>query len=267
MGRGLVMVVAIAMLGALVAAATSGAALKTRSASVALEANEVGSATAQCKRGTKAVSGGFEMPEFSAIFEAVRVGKRKWTVTGRTPGLEAGTLTTFVYCDKSRPRLKEKSSEVPFDSETTTASATAKCKRGSEAVSGGFSSDPQFPPNAVALRRDGKRRWTASAINPGSTGTFTAFVYCDKSEPGLKARSTTVAIGDFDPGSATTKCKRGTELVSGGFSSPEAMISGFPGPAVIVNASHREGKRGWTASGLGGAGGGSLTVHAYCRKK
>jgi hypothetical protein len=267
MGRGLVVVVAIAMLGALAAAATGGAALKEKSASVELGTNEVGSATAQCKRGTKALSGGFAMPDRSSIFEAVRAGKRRWTVTGRSPGLEPGTLTTFVYCDKSRSRLKEKSSVVPFDSETTTASATAKCRRGSEAISGGFSSDPQFPPNAVALRRDGKRRWTASAINPGSTGTFTAFAYCDKSEPGLKARSTTVAIGNFEPGSATTKCKRGTELVSGGFSSPPAMTAGFPGPAVIVSESHREGKRGWTASGRAGAGGGSLTVYAYCEKK
>jgi hypothetical protein len=267
MGRGLVVVVAIAMLGALVVATTGGAALKTKSASVELEANEMGSATAQCKRGTEAVSGGFEMPEFSGVFEAVRAGKRKWTITGRSGGLEAGTLTAFVYCDKSRPGLKKKSSEVPFDSETSTVSATAKCKRGSEAVSGGFSGEAGFRPNALALRRDGKRRWTASALNPFDTGTFTAFAYCDKSEPGLKTRSTTVAIGDFDHGSATTKCRRGTQLVSGGFSSPPVMTAGFPGPAVIVIESRREGKRGWTASGLAGGGGGSLTVYAYCEKK
>jgi hypothetical protein len=258
----------VAALAALVVlAASASAGLKEKSSSVELGASEAGSATAQCKRGSEAVAGGFELPpDFSAAFDAVRAGKRKWTAEGRT-GSTPGSLTAFVYCDRSEPGLKKKSIDVSFDPETTTPSSTAKCKRGSEAVSGGFSSESEFRPQAVASRRDGKRRWTASGINPASEGTFTAFAYCDKSEPGLKTKSATVAIGGFQSGTATTKCKRKTQLVSGGFSSPEGMTAGFPGPAVIVTESRREGKRSWTVSGIAGSGGGSLTVYAYCQKK
>jgi hypothetical protein len=123
----------------------------------------------------------------------------------------------------------------------------------------------------VTLARDGKRRWSASGLVFGdSPGTFTAFVYCDKSEPGLKVKSRTIAIGSFENGSVTARCKRKTQLVSGGFASSalaEVMTAGFPGPSVIVYESQREGKRRWTATGLAGFGGGDLTAYAYCKKK
>jgi hypothetical protein len=267
MGRGLVVVLAIATLATLIVAATGGAALQTKSASVEIESAESGSVTAKCKRGREALSGGFETESNAQVFGSTRAGKRKWTVAGRAGGGGA-TLTALTYCDKSEPGLKQKSTDVAYDSDAVQVSATARCKRRSEAVSGGFSSQSEGPPPVTALWREGKRKWTASglvfALNPG---TFTAFAYCDKSEPGLKTKSSTVSLGNFENGSATAKCKRGSEAVSGGFSSPEVTAAGFPGPAVIVHESQREGKRKWTASGRAGAGGGSLTVYAYCEKK
>jgi hypothetical protein len=268
MGRAVGVVLMIASLGALILAATGGAALKTKSASTHLDPSEEGSVTAKCKRGTEAVSGGFETTEEGRIRGAARAGKRQWTVTGLGGGIDGVPMTAFAYCDRSEPKLKKQSTEVSVDSSDVRAAATATCKRGTEAVSGGFEGDSELV--VVAAQRDGKRRWTAAALEllpVGQTRTFTAFVYCDKSKPGLKVRSSTTEIDSFGLGSATTECGRRTKLVSGGFSSPPVMASGFPGPAVIVHESHREGARGWTASGLAGFGGGSLAVYAYCEKK
>jgi hypothetical protein len=268
MRRGLGAALAIAMLGALIAA-TGAAALKTKSASTEIESGESGSATAKCKRGSEAVSGGFDAATNAEVIESSRAGKREWTAAGRAGGGGA-TFTVSAYCDKSEPGLKTKATEVPIDPDGLVVSATAKCKRGTEAVSGAFESESDGAPPVTASSRVGKRRWRASGlVFANSPGTFRAVAYCDKSEPGLKTKTATAKIDSFAHGSATAKCKRGTEAVSGGFASPEpeVLAAGFPGPAVVVLASTREGKRRWTASGFAGFGGGTLTAYAYCEKR
>jgi len=267
-GRGLGVVLAIATLATLIAAATGGAALKTKSASVEIESGETGSATAACNPKSRAISGGFDVDTESLaqvpIFK--REGRRGWTTTATPGGIEPATLTTYAYCDKSAPRLKEKTATVPF-ADGPLSSASVKCKRGGEVFAGGFETDELY--FAVASRRSGKRTWTVTGNAIPEAGTLTVFAYCDKSEPKLKTKSKTEPLGSFEQGSATAKCKRRPIAVAGGFESPapETMAAGFPGPLVLVNESRREGKRRWTVTGTAGFGGGSLTAYAYCKKK
>jgi hypothetical protein len=266
MGRGLAAMLVTAAVGAVLVAATGVAAVKTKSASIELDAGERGSVTAECKRRSRVVSGGFDVDtdDLTRVPVSKREGKRGWTTTATPSGLDPATLTTYAYCDRSAPRLKARSATVPVAGPVTNVSV--KCKRGSEVFAGGFESDGESFP--VTSMRAGKRTWTATG-NTFPDTSLTAFAYCDRSQPGLKTKSETEQLGSFELGSATAKCKRGTTAVSGGFDSPdpEVMAAGFPGPLVLVNESRREGKRRWTATGTAGFGGGSLTVYAYCEKK
>jgi hypothetical protein len=45
-------------------AAIAGGALKEKSATTSIAAGDEGEATAKCKRGSEAVSGGFSLPDF-----------------------------------------------------------------------------------------------------------------------------------------------------------------------------------------------------------
>ena len=65
-------------------------------------------------------------------------------------------------------------------------------------------------------------------------GELAAYAYCDKKEPGLKRKSTTVTVEGNSTGSATAKCKRGSVAVSGGYGS-EDPLPGF-NPLTTVTA-------------------------------
>jgi hypothetical protein len=79
----------------------------TRTAEVA-PYPDVATATAKCKRGQRAIAGGFDNPEFDPlglgpfmrIHESRKIGGRKWTVSGFNLGLGAGTLEAYVHCEK-----------------------------------------------------------------------------------------------------------------------------------------------------------------------
>jgi hypothetical protein len=79
-----------------------------------MQADPTGSVTAKCKRGARAISGGFSGPmdeSFLAdqnfgpgVLPSVsrRAGGRRW-VTGATNfGGEDGELTSYVYCEKKK---------------------------------------------------------------------------------------------------------------------------------------------------------------------
>jgi hypothetical protein len=273
-GRSVTRVTAVVMATALFGslATLAGGALKTKSSSTTIQPDEIGSATAKCKRGSEAVSGGFESDVSQTnVFttQSKRDGKRSWTASAG-PISGTTTLTVFAYCDPSKPRLKERSETISIDPDLSFASVTAECGRGARALSGGFESTSPDPVSVSELRRDGKRRWIASGyVNSIDVESLTAFVYCDKSKPRLKTKSASTPIGEFEHGSATATCRRGTEAVSGGFGSPapETLAAGFPGPTVLASESRREGNRKWTVAGQAGGGGGTLIAYAYCEKK
>jgi hypothetical protein len=173
--------------------------LKTRSATTTLAdsgPDAIGSATAKCKRGSVAVSGGFDSSDFlnnfsgPAIFplSSRREGKRKWTVSAFNDGGEAGDLIAYVYCDRSEPRLKTKTESATVDLYPDTSFATAKCKKKSKVVSGGFDS-PDYDPSGTeeetfpfASRRSGKRSWTVGGFNVSTSRSLdiVAYAYCER---------------------------------------------------------------------------------------
>jgi hypothetical protein len=273
---------ALVVLAAIFAlAATTGittGAFKTKRASTTLGADEVGSATAKCKRKTQAVSGGFDAPNFDPLFNtgpsietfaSKRNSKRQWTTTAYN-FVGEGELAAFAYCSGELPKLKARSAtaEVPNG---TIGSATAKCKQGEEAVSGGFSTTLpadgpiMFPSES---RRSGKRAWVASARSVGSDTSVTSYVYCSPEKLGLKTRSKTVSTTppeqDFVV-SATPKCKRRQTAIAGGFTA--TFNPGCDSAEVI--GSQRAGKRGWTGSVAAFADDEGLEweVFVYCLKK
>jgi hypothetical protein len=267
--------IGIVALVAVIAPASWG--LRTRSASTTIAPDEKGAATAKCKRGSEAVSGGFENPGWDLLsmtdtaiwtYGSRRDGRRKVAALGVQDGTVSGNLIAFAYCDKDQPGLKRTSASTAvafLDDE----SITAKCKRGSEAVWGGFNDtavqSADFPILPLGSSREGKRKWTASGVKFDDPSTLTVVAYCDKSEPGLKTRSRSTTIGHDQTGSATAKCRRGSKAVSGGFFAP----GGFDlntGSEIYFYESHRVGKRKWTASGLNQGDPAKLTAYAYCEK-
>jgi hypothetical protein len=268
-------------------AGPSGAGLKTKSASTAIEVDDQSAASAQCKRGSEAVSGGFDVTPFDVNYDdgtiwpidSRRRGKRKWTSSGHNYALSGnGELTSFAYCDKSEPGLKVKSASVELPGSgppPSAASVTAKCKKGSEAVSGGGGGDVTVFSElgqAVVLiesRREGRRKWTVTGSNYGNNaGELTAFVYCDKSEPALRTKQKAVTLGAYpNTATETAKCKRGSQAVSGGFGSPD-FDPDVTGAVIIALTSMRAGGHRWTATGYNDhLTGGRFVVYAYCEKK
>jgi hypothetical protein len=262
----LIAVVTLAALGA------GASALKTKSASTSIAPGIDGSVTAKCKRGTEAVSGGFESPGFTPppsvgapeifVEDSTREGRRRVTGLAHNSGGDTGTFIVEAYCDKNKPRLKKKTESTATIDFLEDASATAKCGKGSEAVWGGFDA----PNLSIGSSREGKREWTASAVNYDEPAPLTVYVYCDKSEPGLKTKSKSTTIGHDQIGTATAKCKKGSEAVSGGYFAPGGFDQDV-GSEIYFYESHRKGKRKWTASGLNQGDPAKLTAFAYCRKK
>jgi hypothetical protein len=86
-----------------------GAGLKTRSASASIGgANpRLGTATAQCRRGERLISGGYSTPVEDAsdtgpnlwYYSSHKTGNRSWTVSAYDDG-GLGTFTARAYCEK-----------------------------------------------------------------------------------------------------------------------------------------------------------------------
>jgi hypothetical protein len=275
---------------AVVATSLAVAAVRERSASTTLTATEpFGTVTAKCKRGRRAVAGGFEgtayiqnvQPQLLAV-DSAPAGKRKWTSAGRfyyDAGVQSGEFFSYAYCDDSGPRLKKRSASTAVGVTGTPeaiGTVTARCKRGSEAVSGGFDATDHtgelFSPEIYVLssRRQGKRKWTVSAFNFGDApGELTAFAYCDRSEPRLKAKSVITTVGTYpDTSFITARCEKGRKIVSGGFDSPEFDPSGTESE-MYPFVSARKANRGWTVAGFNESTSRSLNLvaYAYCERK
>jgi hypothetical protein len=284
-GRPTTRAIVISLIAGLSMAATAGiagGALKTKRAETSIEPGAIDSATAKCKQGTRAVSGGFDAPGFDAVaandtyvqtFASLRSGKRKWTSTANNyPTVSnPGTLVDFVYCSDEIPKLKTKSATVTIP-HGEYGSAIARCPRGGEAVSGGFdaeistSFDGAFPHES---RRVGKRKWivTAKAFNNGSPAELSAYAYCAKRKLGLKSKSQSQTTSSASVNlSETARCPKGRKAISGGFGSSVGIEFGIP---IEPFESQRAGGRVWRASTAAYSGNDPVRweVYAYCLKK
>jgi hypothetical protein len=165
--------------------------------------------------------------------------------------------------------LKQVSTTVTI-ADHAPGSATAKCKRGTKTVSGGFDA-PGFDlsaagpfVNSLASERTAKRRWTVDAFNAGDgEGQLRAFAYCTAGLPKLKARTVTRTVDAQSNGAARAKCPKGGEAVSGGFVAGDQATD-----PIYPYMSRRNGDRTWTVQAYNGQGstGLELTAIAYCAK-
>jgi hypothetical protein len=281
LSKGSVVALAACLVLGTVAANASGEALKKRSATVTVPTSEDAVATAKCKQGEKAISGGFEAPEFDFSEEVVpyasrKQGARGWRVAAANWSNEfSHPLTAYVYCREGKKlTTAQAETEIPFSESPGSATASAKCDRGEKVVSGGYeipdyelvAGDFRVEGYAYSSRKTGGREWSAAGIEYSQEAiTIRAYVYC-REKGGVKTKSASATFGDL--GTATAKCKKGHRVLSGGFHNAEE------GPTasnveVIPFASMKLGGRRWTGSAFneGLPEDGTHTVYAYCEKK
>ena len=261
--------IAVCLAGlALVAVALGG--LQTSQSARTIPGRQSGSATAHCARGSETVSGGFATPAFDpqgngpAIFTQTSMRKRTrhWKSTGANLGNSDGKLLAFAYCDLHSPGLKVRSHGTTVTGGQT-GSVEAKCPKGSEAVSGGFSQNGAI--FTFASRRVNDRTWKVAGYNNRmQDAQLRAFAYCDKHQPNLKPRAkTSSSIPPDSTGSVSVKCRHGGEARSGGFTG--SVDNNARGAFPFV--SRRKGSSRWKAAAFGNTpGGGPLTVIAYCKR-
>jgi hypothetical protein len=249
----------------------TGAKLTTKSASTTIALDESGTATAQCESGTKALSGGFDTdPGFDPgepyinVYASFATGGRKWSATGFNLE-DPGELTSFAYCRDQK--IKRRSVDVSIPSEEREL-LTAKCPRGTKAISGGFD-NPTFDPGPDASvvfpfesRKVSKREWvTGGGTLTDRAGTFVSQVSC---RVGKSVKTAEEQIFIDEPGihTAVAQCKPKQRVISGGFD-----FGLFPDADAFVSSSHKEGKRGWSVSAVDIIAATELTAYAYCEKK
>jgi hypothetical protein len=287
-------------------AGIAAAALSVRSDSVTVAPDQKGSVTAKCPRGSEAVAGGFASPAFdprfvnAAIihFDSHRTSDREWRTQAHNFGgnmpvkaSPTGELDAYAVCDSKSPpivvRSKTKSVTPPQpvmvmrSDPQGVGTAVAKCPRGSEAVSGGFASpdsarqgrDATYP---FTSKRVGNRRWKVRAINNDfqHRRKLKVYAYCDKSEPGLDARSDQVAVPDEGKRTLDLGCRHGEKPLSGGYAS---TLGTSPSSAAFAFTSRPISGNRWRVSAFGSrAGGGAksvrgrvtagtLTAYVYCK--
>jgi hypothetical protein len=279
----LVAVTALAGLLMLAAIASGGERLKTKSQTTQIDPQDDGSATAKCKRGTKAVSGGFSSeldlanPALILPYASLRQGGRGWRSSGLyLSGAQESDFTSYAYCRDEQ--LKKNSKSVTVDGSAPpdygTGSATAKCPKGTTIVSGGFD-NPDFDVDFSGMgqtgligyesRRQGKRKWTASALNLGDdSGELRVQANCREGEKlKTKQRSEEIdATGGAELAEVTARCAKKQRVISGGFSSSDPIDAGGS-ELALVYGSRKQGKRQWTVSAVL-TGEETITAYAYC---
>ena len=268
---------AVALGFVMIAGTTALAAkgLKTKSETEIIDPGEQDSATAKCKRGTKAVSGGlesdFDPPAVTGLLyvsQSRRAGGREWTTTAYNVSGESAELTSYAYCRGQKLKTKSATTEVDL---SEVGSVTARCKQGYKAFSGGFAGEAidfggMGTPAFLAVRslKQGKRAWTVAAFNIGSAeGDLTAYVHCRKGKS-VRTRQAdeTLSTAEFD--SVEARCSSKQRVVSGGFDTD----SDWTETGAYLTRSLKVGKRGWevTAQDAGGDPH-ELVAYAYCEKK
>jgi hypothetical protein len=237
----------------------------------------IATATATCPKGTKAAGGGFEAPSSIAVvglvYESVKVGQRSWRASAQLLDLGAPstlTLTTYVYCRAHFPHTDRRSSTVPTDGKPKVGpTGSATCRRGADAVAGGFTMPPPLQGAMVSSiffdsMRQADNAWDTRVVTgPAGPSTFTGEVYCSKKIPAPAQASATSSPNatDFTISTATASCPSGLAPAAGGFSQPDSGLTSF----LIVFESRRIGAA-WQVSGLhsGNSPAVILTSFAYC---
>jgi hypothetical protein len=267
--------IALGGFGLAASQALGGKKLKTKTAATNLAEDEADSVTAKCGKGQKALSGGWEtehaLGQVALAYQSQRDGGRKWTTSAFNTALPAD-LTSIAYCRKGA-KVKSFTESTEVGPGPDSGSVTAKCPKGTRAVSGGFANpdaEVTGPVQTLILpyesRREGKREWVVSGQNTAAgDGTLIAQVNCAK---GIKAKEVSSTLGSGGPivdGALRATCKRGQAVISGGFGSNEPDSIETDGPLVF--GSLKAGKRSWDLLVATIDPTLDFTAYAYCQKK
>jgi hypothetical protein len=251
-------------------------ALKAASDTTNIPAGEERGALAKCKAGTRAISGGFDVPGTASIsgdlaipFDSERLGRRKWGTTAFAFGVGSSDLVSYAYCSDALPKLKVRTATQNVEP-SSGVTVTARCKKGGEAVSGGFAGVAVDDMTPFSSHREGKRKWTVKAFNFDSDETFilTTLAYCAEDQLGLKKRSAQTSSSDT-PGSlisAEASCKSKQRVISGGYEGANDGSS----VATYPFSSMRTSGRNWAASAVFDSSSPApfdWTTFAYCIDK
>jgi hypothetical protein len=174
----------------------------TVSASSTVAANAPGTVTATCPMGYRAVSGGFDSPNFDInggghvlTLTSMRVGDNAWQVSGINPdfggGVTPGQLVAYAYCLKGRPAITTVSMDATV-SLTDLVNVDAVCPARTRALSGGFDGHISVDQNGLnaagtinSYRLSARSGWRATATNTGSDqpAKVTSYAYCEPKPP------------------------------------------------------------------------------------
>ena len=224
--------------------------------------------TATCPRGEGAISGGYEVPQASAItgiFEpwgSFLGDDDGWQASVAQLGdeLKDGFVTSFAYCAKLGKDVTTRGESTDI-SNGAFSDLTASCKRKETLISGGWAVSARLGTSALVFQslKQGARSWTVSGRTT-TTGTASLIALADcvpsKKAPDLVTRKHQETVNGTDS-TVVASCRKSEQVVSGGFTSNTAFI-----PFIF----HRGTRRTWGARGatLGSAGTG--TTFAYCEK-
>ena len=162
-----------------------------RSRTVSVGPGTVGSAVAECPRGSGATGGGFEgvvdLANGSAIvvLTSMRQSPRRWLVEGVNFGGTPADLTAHAYCRRPAPGLVTKSKEIQASGARTSA-VTVSCPEGGRAIGGGFDGHPsiaggnlQGAAAVTSKRADRRTAWRSVAVGVDTqTAPLRAYAYC-----------------------------------------------------------------------------------------
>jgi hypothetical protein len=153
--------------------------------------------------------------------------------------------------------------------EDKTATAIAKCPKGTTLVSGGFAAPDRVYAGGgpyteiLSANRKGKRAWAVRGENFSSRdGTMYSYAYCADVGP-IKVAEGSDTVKEQRGATATARCPRGLTALSGGWAGENA---GGGRPQMIPFLSKRKGTDGWTVGAVNGSFNQSatLTAFAYC---
>lgn len=237
-----------------------------------------GSATAECRPGYVVLAAGFASPGYDPLtanggplarFASMPAGKRGVTTAGfNFSNNDPHELDSFAYCGKREHAPKVRSDRVEVAHQSY-ESVTAECPRGSQAISGGFSTNRGVI--TLTSKRAGDSGWTVAGFNIDDSGNpgaawLKAYVYCKSPGPTIvtEAKHGTVTTGFL---TSNVRCPDGGRAVAGGFDGHIGAVGGQLTAAGALDSKRTADGRGWTTSSLSISvpSPATITTYAYCR--
>ncbi len=280
------------LLGATPAGAATGPnTTKQASKEVRGPSGSTGAVTVSCPQGTRAIGGGYQLPEVNAAEKDVtallpylsrKEGPRSWKVAAYKlgGGSDPVALTAYVRCARIASPLGVATAHRTLVGNSkaglNVGSASAKCAPGSHPISGGFKlsvnnlSSSDGPAEVVLSSARRYRAWRVSALRlVQGQGRLTAFAYCGTIVMRNQRVDAALQFKTHSQSAKASRCPRNWALVGGGFVA--RLVGTQSGAAVALPISSGPlGPRRWgvTAFAEGDTGGPAapLSVIGYCTR-